>query len=81
MAESFKTALAASIGLGRAHDLVEEASRSATADGRSLREALENDAVVRAHMSPEELDRAGDPDRYLGVAAEFVRRSIAEPAQ
>ena len=81
MAESYKTVLAGAIGLARAHELVEEASRSAAAGGRSLREALEKDPVVCAHVSPEDFDRAGDPHRYLGVAAEFVRRSVAETAE
>jgi 3-carboxy-cis,cis-muconate cycloisomerase len=81
MAEAFKTALAGAVGLARAHDIVEAASRSAAARGCSLREALETEPDVRAHLTAEALDRAGDPHRYLGAAAEFVRRSIAEPAR
>ena len=78
MAESFKTALAVSLGLGRAHDIVEAASRLARAEGRTLREALDGDPDVHAHVSQEALDRAGDPHNYLGVATEFVHRSIAD---
>lgn len=80
MAESFKSALAVSLGLQRAHEVVEAATRRAVAEGRTLREALESDSEVRTHLSHEALDRAGDPRSYLGVAAEFVRRSLAEPA-
>jgi 3-carboxy-cis,cis-muconate cycloisomerase len=80
MAESFKTALAVSLGLWRAHDIVEAASRRAAGEGRTLREVLDGDPDVRAHVSPEALDRAGDPRNYLGVATQFVQRSIADRA-
>ena len=81
MAESYKIALAGSLGLQRAHTAVESAVRRATERGCSLRAALEDDPTVREHLSGDDLDRAGDPLGYLGVAAEFVRRGLAGEAE
>jgi 3-carboxy-cis,cis-muconate cycloisomerase len=80
MAESFKTALAASLGMHRAHEVLEAAARRAIVENQTLREALRNDADVRAQLSEDALERAADPREYLGVAVAMVRRSIAEPA-
>jgi 3-carboxy-cis,cis-muconate cycloisomerase len=78
MAESFKTALAASVGLQRAHEAVEAATRRALAERVSLREALASEPLVLEHLSPDALERAAEPRNYLGVAGEFVRRALAE---
>ena len=78
MAESFKTALAASLGLQRAHEVVEAATRRAVAERLSLREALEREPLVLEHLSPDALERAGEPRNYLGVSGAFVRRALAE---
>jgi 3-carboxy-cis,cis-muconate cycloisomerase len=78
MAESFKTALAASLGLQRAHEVVEAATRRALAERLSLREALESEPLVLEQLSPDALDRAADPRNYVGVAEEFVQRALAE---
>jgi 3-carboxy-cis,cis-muconate cycloisomerase len=80
MAESFKTALAGTLGLRGAHDAVEAAVRRATESHTSLREALEADPAVRKQLSDDELESAGEPRRYLGVAADFVRRALVAGA-
>jgi 3-carboxy-cis,cis-muconate cycloisomerase len=81
LAEAAAMALARHVGRARAHELVEQASRRAVAQGRHLREALAEDAEVRAHLSIEELGRAFDPGNYLGVAAELVDRALAARAE
>lgn len=78
MAESFKTALAPALGLQRAHEVVEAATRRALAERVSLREALASEPLVLEHLSPDALERAAEPRNYLGVAGEFVRRALAE---
>jgi 3-carboxy-cis,cis-muconate cycloisomerase len=81
MAESFKTALAQRVGLARAHDVVEAATRRAIAENQPLREALASDPEVRAQLPGDALERAADPRRYLGMAEALVERALAEPAE
>ncbi len=70
MAESVTIALAPSLGLERARELVTAACERADATGRSLREELGvQDAAT--------LDAALDPSRYLGAAGLFVDRALA----
>jgi 3-carboxy-cis,cis-muconate cycloisomerase len=78
MAEHVAAMLAPSLGRLPAHDLVRDASGRAAQLGISLQEALlDDDALARAGYGPEELAAALDPARYLGTAAEFVRRALA----
>ena len=71
LAEAVSMALATRIGRAEAHRLVRDAARSATETGRPLREQLAD-----LDLSPEELDRALDPARYLGSADAFVDRAL-----
>jgi 3-carboxy-cis,cis-muconate cycloisomerase len=78
MAEHVATVLAPALGRLAAHDLVRDASARAVRLGTSLQAALLDDpAVARAGIGPEELTAALDPAGYLGTAAEFVRRALA----
>jgi len=76
MAEAVTLALAARIGRVQAHQLVEQACRSAVASGRQLQEVLAGMPQVGAALPAAELQRLFDPTAYLGVADEFVERVL-----
>lgn len=80
LAEAVTMALGTHIGRARAHELVEQASRRAVAQGRRLRDVLADDPQVRAHLSDADLDRLFDPTHYLGVAERLVDRALAARA-
>jgi 3-carboxy-cis,cis-muconate cycloisomerase len=77
LSEHAAMVLAEHLGRGRAKDLVEAAARRAVADGRTLRDVLVDDAAVREHLSPEEIDEALDPASYLGSADALIDRALA----
>ena len=80
MAEAVSLALAAKLGRQAAHELVEAACRRAVEQGKSLREVLEQDTKLAAHLSTAVLDRLFDPESYLGVAEQLVERVLAARA-
>src|SRR5919106_489227 len=81
-AEAVMMALAPAIGREQAHHLVAAACQRALAHGRHLREELQADAVITAHLPPERLVELLDPRNYTGFAAEFVDRVLArEPTR
>jgi adenylosuccinate lyase len=62
-----------------AYRIVQRHAHAALGGGLTLREALEQDAVVAAHLTREELDRAFEPERHLEqVGAVFRRLGLAE---
>ncbi len=65
------------VGRGRAHDIVYEASMKAFEQKRPLKECLEEEPEVMAHLTGADLDRLLDYRAYIGSAAELARR----PAQ
>jgi 3-carboxy-cis,cis-muconate cycloisomerase len=65
-AEHASFLLAERVGKAEAHERVAEATRSG-----SFR-----DGLAAAGLSPEEIDRALDPTRYLGAAEAFVDRAL-----
>jgi 3-carboxy-cis,cis-muconate cycloisomerase len=77
LAEAVSAALAAKIGRESAHHLIESACRRAIEQKKSLRDALESDAMISAQLSASDLDRLLDPAGYLGVAGQFVDRVLA----
>jgi 3-carboxy-cis,cis-muconate cycloisomerase len=77
MAEAVATALAAQLGRGPAHDLVEGAARRAGGEGKSLREVLEELPETAEHLGADRLDAALAPEAYLGAASELVERALA----
>jgi 3-carboxy-cis,cis-muconate cycloisomerase len=81
MAEAASMALAEQIGKAQAHHLVETASRRALADGGSLAEALSALPEATRHLSPEALAKVMRPEGYLGAAAAFIQRALAEDDQ
>jgi 3-carboxy-cis,cis-muconate cycloisomerase len=77
LAEAAAMALGEHIGRPRAHELVEQAGRRASAQGRPLRDVLAGDPQVQAHLSSDDLDRLFDPLNYLGLAERMVERALA----
>lgn len=76
MAEHVVFELAVHVGRTEAERLVKAAMEGAAADDRSLRHQLLDVAEVTRHMTPEAIDAALDPERYLGSSQIFVRRSL-----
>ncbi len=77
LSERVTTILAERLGRLEAHELVEAASHRTLASGRSLREELLTEPVLREALSPEEIDAALDPTHYLGSAEVFIDRALA----
>jgi 3-carboxy-cis,cis-muconate cycloisomerase len=78
MAEAVSMALAEQIGKAAAHHLVETASRRALADGCSLAEALGAMPEATRCLSAGALAELMRPEGYLGAAATFIQRALAE---
>ena len=76
-AEAVAAALAKHIGKQEAHKLVEECCRRAVAEKKHLREILPGTAEIKSRLTPAELDSLFQPLNYLGVANEFIDRTIA----
>jgi 3-carboxy-cis,cis-muconate cycloisomerase len=77
LGEAVMLALGESIGRLDAHHLVEQASRRAVEDGRTLREALADMPEVTGHLDERALDALFDPGRYVGQAQTFIDRVLA----
>jgi 3-carboxy-cis,cis-muconate cycloisomerase len=76
-AEAVAAALAKQSGKQEAHKLVEECCRRAVAEKKHLREILAGTAEIKSRLSSAELDSLFQPLNYLGVANEFIDRTIA----
>lgn len=76
-AEAVQTALAAAVGRGQAHGIVEAASHRVRAEGRHLEDVLAADEAVTRHLPAERLAALFDPMAYLGAADAFVARVLA----
>lgn len=76
-AEAVAFALAKHIGKQEAHQLVEECCRRAIAEKRHLRDILSGTAEIKSRLTPAELESLFQPLNYLGVANEFIDRTIA----
>ncbi len=76
MAEAITLALAAKISRPEAHKLVEEASRKALADRRSLQNVLADDPRVTAHITGPMLGRLFEPMAHQGAAQTFIDRLV-----
>jgi 3-carboxy-cis,cis-muconate cycloisomerase len=77
LAEAAVAALAGPLGPGRARELVDQAASRAAADGPAFREALLEAPEVAEHLGPAGVDRALDPERYLGSAKALIDRALA----
>jgi 3-carboxy-cis,cis-muconate cycloisomerase len=76
-AEAVAVALAKHIGKQEAHKLVEQCCRRAMAEKKHLRDILSGTAEIKSRLTPAELDSLFQPLNYLGVANEFIDRTIA----
>jgi 3-carboxy-cis,cis-muconate cycloisomerase len=77
MAESVMMALACKIGRKRAHAIVTDLCNVASDNGDQLRDVLQRDAGINAHLSPDEIDAALDPANYIGHALAIIDRVLA----
>ncbi len=77
MAEAVSLALAAHIGKGQAHELVEAACHAALARGQDLQEILRADPQVSALLPAQTLAQLFEPLAYTGEAAALVDRVLA----
>jgi len=77
MSESVMLALARS-GMARheAHELVREISLASEDHATPFRETLLENEKVRALLTPEGIDRALDPENYLGTTGDQIERAI-----
>jgi len=72
LAEAVAARLVAALGRVDAHDIVSRAVAQP-----DFRDALLADPAVRAHLTERDVDRALDPDNWLGSAGVFVDRALA----
>jgi 3-carboxy-cis,cis-muconate cycloisomerase len=77
MGEALSSALTESLGRGSAHELLEQASRSALERGVSLREAVLEIPDLVAALGEDGIDAALEPSAYLGSTAELIDRALA----
>jgi 3-carboxy-cis,cis-muconate cycloisomerase len=76
LTERLTTIVAGHFGRLKAHDLVEAVSRRTLKSGRSLREEILAEPVLKEVLSEEDIDAALDPAGYLGSARVFVDRAL-----
>jgi 3-carboxy-cis,cis-muconate cycloisomerase len=77
LGEAVMLALGDAIGRLDAHHLVEQASKTAVKEGRSLLDVLSAEAGVTAHLSTAELESLLDPANYVGQAHAMVDAALA----
>ncbi|HYV39403.1 MAG TPA: 3-carboxy-cis,cis-muconate cycloisomerase [Gemmataceae bacterium] len=76
MAEALTMALAPALGRPEAQRVVQEACGRATKSGMTLKQAALEDGPIRATLSPEEIERALDPQQYLGSTDALIDRAL-----
>lgn len=77
LAEAVAFALRERLGKEKSHQIVEEAARRVSQDGRDFADVLLSYAEVRSQFSAEEVFRLLDPAHYLGSAAEMIDDVLA----
>lgn len=78
MSESVMMGLAPKIGKSKAHHLVYAAAGRAMDTGKTLREALINDADILKNLSIDEIDALIDPSNYIGSAGKMVDNVLSK---
>jgi 3-carboxy-cis,cis-muconate cycloisomerase len=76
MAESLAIALGQHVARRDAMRIVARVSRAAERDGINLRDAADRDPEVHQRLSPADLERAMQPENFLGSANVFVERVL-----
>ena len=77
MAAAVVAALAGTLGPARARELVDAAAQRAASGGLPLRDTLLEAPAVARHLGAAGVDRALDPERYLGAAQALIDRALA----
>jgi len=77
MAEAVTFALAETIGKSDAHHLVEAASKQAVAEKKHLRDVLNADPKVTAHLDTNAIAKLFEPMAYQGAAQALIDRLLA----
>jgi 3-carboxy-cis,cis-muconate cycloisomerase len=80
MSEAISFQLAQKLGKSVAHKLLEDASKRAHAEKRSLKDVLLHDPRVTAHIPAAELSKLFDPLSYQGMAQTLIDRLVASAA-
>lgn len=78
LAESLMMALAPKTGRMEAHHIVAVAAKKAIAEGLTLAATASADAAITTHLSPEEIERALNPENYLGSANAMIDKVLDE---
>ncbi len=76
MAESLTMALARQVGRAEAYKIVQAAVKKVTSEGKDLRQAVLDVPQAREHLTNAEIDRALDPEGYLGSTNVFIDRAL-----
>jgi len=74
LSEAVMLRLGEFVGRQVAHDIVYDAAMAAFEQRRPLRELLLADPRVTQHLTPAQIDEILRPERYTGLAGEFVDR-------
>jgi 3-carboxy-cis,cis-muconate cycloisomerase len=77
MGEALTTALTESLGRQQAHELIQQASRDALAQGASFREIVTGVPEITAALGEDGIDAALEPAAYLGSSDELIYRALA----
>lgn len=77
MSERVALALAPRLGKGRAHELVEQASRECTSGGKPLRQILADMPEIATALDATQLDALFDPASYRGASDAIIDRVLA----
>jgi 3-carboxy-cis,cis-muconate cycloisomerase len=81
VAEAAASGLVPAMGRAAAHQVLKRVSDRALAEGKTLAQALRDDAEVRSHLDLGQIQRLTDPAAYLGSAGAFVERVVARIAR
>ena len=81
MSESLTMTLARKVGRPEAFRIVQSIGKQVAQSGKTLLQAALADKDTRAILSPEEIDAALDPARYLGSTDVFIDRALAAYAR
>ncbi len=77
MSERVAATLAQSIGPGRAREIVQRAARAAAEQQRPFRDLLLETAEVSERLGSDGVERALDPEAYLGATDILIDRALA----
>jgi 3-carboxy-cis,cis-muconate cycloisomerase len=77
LSESLSMALAAHVGKEQAHSVIQAISKRAVSTGKRLRDVALHDETVRSALDEAAIERALQPENYLGCADAFIDRSLS----